>query len=340
MLRFGLLVSKQYPLHESAYERFLGHLEQVRLARDVGFDTIVFGQHFLASPFQELQSVPTLARLSAEAGEMRLGLTILLTALLPPVEVAEVCATLDVITGGRLIFGVGLGYREVEDNAFGLPRGERVRRFEDNLEIIKRLWTEDRVTYHGPHCRLDGASLTLRPLQKPRPPIWMAANNDPAVRRAARMADAWIINPHSHLPAISRQFGIYREELAACGKSLPDDLPLMRELYIAPQRAQAFREVEPYISTKYDAYRQWGQQRALPRDDAWSAAFEELLRDRFVIGDPAAVREDLQRYLETMPGVNHLIFRIQYPGMPQEYVLRAIRLLAEEVRPHLKPVTV
>lgn len=338
MLRFALLLSKQYPQRESARERFLGHLEQVRLAREVGFDTIVLGQHFLSSPFQELQSVPLLARVAAESGEMRLGLTILLTALLPPVEVAEMAATLDVISGGRFIFGAGLGYRQVEYDAFGVPPGEHVRRFEENLEVITRLWTEERVTYHGAHCRLDGASLTLRPLQKPRPPVWLAANNDPAVRRAARVSDAWVINPHGHLPAISRQLGIYRAELAACGKPFPDDLPLMRELYIAPQHAQAFAEVAPYITTKYDAYRQWGQQRALPRDDAWAAEFAELLRDRFVIGDPVAVREDLQRYLEAMPGVNHLIFRVQYPGMPQEYVLRAIRLLAEQVRPHLRPV--
>lgn len=338
MLRFGLLVSKQYPADDSARQRFVDHVEQVRLARDLGFDTVVAGQHFLSDPFQELQPVPLVARLAAEAGAMRIALSILLTTLLPPVEVAEIGATLDVISDGRFICGVGIGYREVEYDAFGVPLTERVRRFEQNLEILKRLWTEERVTYHAPHCRLDDATLTLRPIQKPRPPIWMAANADSAVRRAARLADTWVINPHAKLPAIKRQLELYRAELAAHGKPFPDDLPLRRELYVAPQRTQAMAEVRPYLDTKYTAYRKWGQHTVLPADDAWSTEFAELARDRFVIGDPVAVRDELQRYLEEMPGVNHLVFRLQYPGMPQELILRSIRLLAEQVRPHLRPV--
>src|SRR2546430_3192950 len=159
-LKFSLFVNKQYPADESARQRFEEHLEQVRLARDLGFDTIVLGQHFLSTPFQELQSVPLLARFAAESGEMRLGLTILLAPLLPPVEVAELGATLDVITGGRFICGMGIGYRPEEFNAFGIPLKERLRRFEDNVEIVRRLWTEDSVSWDSPHCRLENVTLT------------------------------------------------------------------------------------------------------------------------------------------------------------------------------------
>ena len=336
MVRFGLFVNKQYPVGESARDRFTEHLEQVRLARDLGFDSIELGQHFLSAPFQEPQSARLLARFGAESGSLRLGLSILLGALLPPVEVAELGATLDVITDGRFICGLGLGYRAVEYEAFGIPMEQRVQRFEENVTLIRRLWTEERVTYQGPHCRLDNVGLTLRPVQKPHPPIWIAANADDAVRPAARLGDSWAINPHANLPTIKRQLGLYKAELNVQQKSFPEDLPLRRELYVAPRFHQAWSEVRPYLDTKYDAYRAWGQQTVLPSDDHWAEDFTELARDRFIIGDPGAVREEIQRYLAEMPEVNHIIFRVQYPGMPQELVLRTMRLLAEEVRPHLR----
>ncbi|MEK7216683.1 MAG: LLM class flavin-dependent oxidoreductase, partial [Chloroflexota bacterium] len=296
-MRFGLFINKQYLPGESARSRYLEHIEQVRLARDLGFDTVIIGQHFLSAPFQEPQSVPLLARFAAESGDMRLGVSILLGALLPPLEVAEMGATLDLITGGRFICGLGLGYRQVEFDAFGVPMDQRVRRFEDNVQLIRRLWTEERVSFESPYCRLEDATLTLKPLQQPHPPIWIAANADNAVRRAARIGDTWAINTHNNRTAIRRQLGIYKEELQRLGRGMPADLPLRRDVYIAPGNAQAWSEGRPFIDTKYDAYRSWGQQDALPQDDAWADDFRELAKDRLVIGDPMAVREDLSRYL-------------------------------------------
>lgn len=336
VLKFGLFLNKQYLPGDSPGARFAEHVEQVRLARDLGFDSVLFGQHFLSAPFQELQPVPLLARLAAESGDMRLGLCILLGALLPPVEVAEVGATLDVITGGRFICGLGLGYRAVEYDAFGVPYRERVRRFEDNLRLICRLWTEETVTYDGPHCKLDAVSLVLRPIQKPRPPLWIAANSDPAVRRAAALGDSWTMNPHAQVPSLKRQLELYSAELRALGKPFPQDLSLIRELYVAPDHRAAWAEARPYLDRKYAAYREWGQAEVLPPDDEWSTEFEELARDRFLIGDPEAILEGAQRCLAELPGVDHLVFRVQYPGMDQQKVLRAIRVLGEQVRPRLR----
>ncbi len=101
--------------------RLAEHLEQVRFVRDAGFHSVFAGQHFLPAPFQMLQPVPLLGRLAAETGDMRVGAGILLLPLLNPVEVAEQAATLDVITGGRFVLGVGLGYRSEETAAFGAP---------------------------------------------------------------------------------------------------------------------------------------------------------------------------------------------------------------------------
>src|SRR6266508_2853907 len=124
-LKFGLIISKQHPPGVSMVERFREHIDQVRAARDAGFDLIVMGQHYLSTPFQEMQTLPSLARLAAEAGSMRVGATVLLLPLHNPVDVAEQVATLDVICEGRFIFGVGLGYRDEEYEAFGIRPRER-----------------------------------------------------------------------------------------------------------------------------------------------------------------------------------------------------------------------
>jgi alkanesulfonate monooxygenase SsuD/methylene tetrahydromethanopterin reductase-like flavin-dependent oxidoreductase (luciferase family) len=334
-MKFGLIVSKQHPPGVSMVERFHEHIEQVRAARDAGFDLIVMGQHYLSTPFQELQTLPSLARLAAEAGTMRLGATVLLLPLLNPVDVAEQVATMDVICEGRFVFGVGLGYRQQEYEAFGVRRGERVARFVEELEVIKRLWTEDEVTHHGRFFRLTGARPLLKPVQRPHPPIWFAANNDGAVERSARLADAWVINPHAKLGILTQQMALYRKALQEAGKPFPTELPMIKELYIAPDRRTAMQECRPYLEAKYQAYTSWGQDKALPPEDSFDLAFEELVRDRFIIGDPDDCVRELRRYVDAL-GVNCFIFRIQWPGMSQATVLRTIELLAERVMPQLQ----
>jgi alkanesulfonate monooxygenase SsuD/methylene tetrahydromethanopterin reductase-like flavin-dependent oxidoreductase (luciferase family) len=333
-VKFGLIVSKQHPPGVSMVERLREHLDQVRAARDAGFDLIVMGQHYLSTPFQELQTMPALARLAAEAGPMRVGATVLLLPLLNPVDVAEQVATLDVICEGRFVFGAGLGYRDQEYEAFGVHAKERVARLVESLEVINRLWTEDEVTHHGRFYRLTRARLALRPVQKPRPPLWFAANNDAAVERAARMADAWVINPHATLAVLARQMAVYRTALAAAGKPFPAELPIIKELYVAPDRRTAVEECRPFLEAKYKAYGSWGQDKALPEGDSFDVAFDELVRDRFVIGDPDDCVRELRRHVDAL-GVTCFIFRIQWPGMEQAKVLRTIRLLAERVMPAL-----
>lgn len=333
-MRFGLLITNQHLPSEDPVERFTETIEQVRLARALGFDLIVFGQHFLVTDFQMLQPAVAAARLAAEAGPMRVGITIYLLSLLNPVAVAEEAATLDIVTGGRFIFGIGLGYREVEDQAFGLGKGERVDRLLSHLNVIRRLWAGEVVTFESPYCRLANARTALRPVQRPHPPIWVAANNDGAVERAAQIGDAWIINPHATLQTITRQVGLYRAALSRAGKPFPAELPIMREIYVAESRAEAMRIARPYLEKKYEAYVRWGQHRALPEDDDMTQAFDDLVRDRFILGDPAGCAERIQR-CQAAAGATTIIFRVHWSGMPHEAATRAMRLLAEKVRPLL-----
>ena len=122
MIRAGLFLSAQHPPEAFTTAEVVRQCcEQTAFARDAGFDLVMAGQHFVSDPYAMLQSVPLLARVAAEAGEMRVGAGIVLLTLLNPVEVAENAATLDAITDGRYVLGVGYGYRQVENDAFALP---------------------------------------------------------------------------------------------------------------------------------------------------------------------------------------------------------------------------
>jgi alkanesulfonate monooxygenase SsuD/methylene tetrahydromethanopterin reductase-like flavin-dependent oxidoreductase (luciferase family) len=306
----------------------------VRLARDVGFDLVSVPQHFLTTEFQMLQPSVVAARLAAETGAMRLALTIYLLPLLNPVLVAEETATLDVVTGGRFVLGVGLGYRQVEDRAFGVEPGERTRRMAEHLDVITRLWRGEPATMDRPYCRLEDAATGVRPLQQPRPPIWIAANGDGAVERAARLGDAWVINPHATLATIARQMALYRAALDRAGKPFPSELPLMREMVVAGSRAAAVAIARPYLERKYRTYVHWGQHRVLPRDDDLTVGFDELVRDRFVLGDPDECAAELAR-AAALTGATTIILRLHWAGMPHDVAMRSIELIGERVKPKL-----
>jgi alkanesulfonate monooxygenase SsuD/methylene tetrahydromethanopterin reductase-like flavin-dependent oxidoreductase (luciferase family) len=329
-VRFGLGLSVQHRPEEPQAVRFREHVEQVRLARAVGFSSIWASQHYLSDPFTYFQPIPTLARLAADARGMILGTGVLLLPMHHPVDLAEQLATLDVITDGRLVFGAGLGYRDVENRAFGHDPKERAGRFVEVLHAIERLWSGEPIDYEGRHFKLQSTRISMRPLQNPRPPVWLAANGDAGVRRAARLGDAWLMNPHATLPTLERQLELFKSTRHGLGRPPAIETPLIKECYVAPDSATAFAEAATFIGPKYGAYRRWEQDKALPPGESFDASFGDLARDRFIIGDPARIVDEISRCRERL-GVTTMIFRVQWPGMDQERVLRSIRLLGQKV---------
>src|SRR5262245_21995094 len=150
-LTCGLFVRGQYHAGDDMRKRFEEVKAQVRLADQLGFSDLLTGMHYAAAPLQQYQLIPLLARLLGETERMRIITGIILLSLHKPLDIAEQLATLDVMSNGRLVFGAGLGYRDVEFKAFGTTAQERVQRLEENLEAIKRLWTEDDVSMKGSH---------------------------------------------------------------------------------------------------------------------------------------------------------------------------------------------
>ena len=223
-MKLGYFVANQNPAGESAADRIKENLEQVRVAKDAGFDLICAGQHYLSDPYQMPATFPFLARLAAESGDMQLAATVIRAPLHNPVDLAESIATLDAITDGRFIFGVGLGYCEEEFRAFGIKRAERVPRLLESLEIIKRLWTEDQVEHQGRFYQVPLVTPSFRPTQVPHPPIWIGGESRPAIRRAATLGDGWFpigtnpANPLETLPELARGIDLLRRYAEQAGR--------------------------------------------------------------------------------------------------------------------------
>lgn len=329
-MRFGLELNTQFLPGDDPVARMAETLDQVRAARDAGFDSVWAGHHYLSAPFMMFQPVPLLARLSVEAGGMRVGTNIFLLTIHNPIYVAEQVATLDAVTGGRFVFGVGLGYRAEEFDNFGVPMKDRGARFAEVLDVARRLWQGEEVTVDTRHVRVQKARLTLRPVQKPHPPVWIAASGDAAVVRAARLGDAWLINPHAGIETVERQMQLYREALAAAGRPFPSEVPIFRELSVAGTREQAFAIARPSLERKYQSYVQWGLDRPMPSNERLTGSLEELTGDRFIIGTPDDCCAEVERYHRRL-GVNHFIVRLQWPGFPQSETLRAIDLVGTHV---------
>jgi alkanesulfonate monooxygenase SsuD/methylene tetrahydromethanopterin reductase-like flavin-dependent oxidoreductase (luciferase family) len=334
-VRIGLFLTNQHPPGSDVVAGQSGQLDIFRYARDAGWDSVFAGQHYLPAGMAMPQPIPFLARMAAESDDMALGLGIMLITLYNPVDAAELAASLDILTEGRFVFGVGLGYREAENHAFGVGADDRVFRFEANLDIATRLLQGERVTVDLPWCKLDDAALTALPIQQPRPPIWIAANADAAVRRAARASDAWMINPHARVETIATQIEMFRAERAELGLGPAKEMPLMREVFCAPTREGAIRQAYPYLQRKYKVYADWGQDKALPGNESFEIPIEELEQKRFVIGSPDECIAQLVPW-RTQLGIDHFIFRTHWSGMPPEVTLASMRLLNDEVLPALR----
>lgn len=335
-MQFGLVMRAQFPPEDDMQTRFQELVAQAQVADTLGYSCLTAGMHYSHETFQAFQQIPFLSRLLAEIPNMRLNFGLILLPLHKPLDIAEQLASIDVMSGGKVICGVGLGYREVEYRAFGTPFQSRVKRFEENLEAMVRLWTEDTVDMMGSRFELKGASAPTKPLQKPHPPIWIGASVDAAIRRAARLGDCWYVGPHNHLDMLRQQVEVYKRALDEARKPFPTEFPARREVFVAKSRDEALRQCGPFLFEKYQAYQQSGLGRAMPEgDNNLGLDFDELWRNRFLIGSPDEVAEQMLE-LHAATGINHLVMSVQWPGMPQQMALDVLHQLAKEVFPKVR----
>jgi alkanesulfonate monooxygenase SsuD/methylene tetrahydromethanopterin reductase-like flavin-dependent oxidoreductase (luciferase family) len=310
-MKIGLSLTTAYPREEPAVERFQQLVQQVEAARDHGFHSVWVGDHHV-TPNVYYQSVPAIARLSAHAGRMQIG-PFLLLPLYHPVLLAEQMATLDVMTGGRLTLMVALGWQPEAYAAFGIPWKERVPRFREAIDILQLLFAKVPADYRGRFYQFEGVSFQPKPVQG-RIPLWIGAGAEPAIRRAARLGDAWIIGPLTPPEVVKAQMAIYRAALREYGREgAVDEFPMRRDVFIAEDRETALKIVEPVLKRGY---------RGVSGNPL----------DVLIVGGPQDCVDKLEQ-LRAL-GTSHVLIR--FVVQTQEHILRAIQIIGGQVIPRMQ----
>ena len=311
-------------------------IAEAQVAEKVGFDSCLFSEHHQQADGYLPNPLLAAGLVGMKTEKMRVGTCISLLPLVHPVHLAEDCAVTDQMTAGRVILGVGVGYQPADFNAFGVSPEERAKRTEEGIEIIKKCWTEERFSYPGKHYQLQEVSITPKPLQKPRPPIWMAAWTDPGIKRAARMTDGWLTDPLQSIGVIKRFADLYRAECAK--RQVKPYISLMRDVWVAESTEKAKQESEPLMYTHRFYFRHKGyvedeHLKGITSEEQWT--FERAQKDRFISGSAEHCREQLQLWRKEI-GADYLVLRMRHPGGPDhKRVIEAIKLFGEKVLPHL-----
>jgi len=331
-MKIGVQLNPQVSINKPGASLMPTLIEQVKVADQTGFHAFSMGEHYNIPGLQRLHQMPALARLCAEVKNCAVGTAVTLLGLRHPVTVANELASLDVINSGKSFAAFGLGYRDDELNAFDLSKSQRFHRFVEGIEVIKRLWTEDHVSFDGKEFRIKDVTVDPKPLQKPRPPIWLAANSDAAVERAARIGDGWLIGPHSGIDELERQVQLCRKAWTATGKPGTPDIPIIRETYVANTRQKAVEKARPCLEQLYRAiYIKWKQNEAMSDPNELSWAFDRLAKNRFILGSPEECIEQIKEYEQRL-GANYMLVRFDWtPGLAQEEILGSMRLFGEKV---------
>ena len=306
-------------------------LEEVARAEELGFDSVWMEEHHSVTDHYWPSPLTVLAGFATRTSRMRLGTDILVAPFYHPVRLAEDAAMLDVISGGRFVLGIAIGYKPDEFALYGAALEKRGARFEEQLTIMKALWTQDAVSFRGAHYHVEGR-LEPKPIHRPHPPLWIGGWGDITLRRAATLADNWIPGPTAdmgRLLAGKRQFLANRT--AAGRTEAVTEWPLTRDVIIADTDREARSLAEKHIMISYRKEYAGGWRH--PFIDASIATdLDGLMKDRFLIGGPDQVRRALGRFV-TEYGLTHLICRLFFTGMAHRHIMRELELIAREVMP-------
>jgi len=306
-------------------------LEEVTKAEELGFDSVWMEEHHSVTNHYWPSPLVVLAGFATRTSRLTLGTDILVAAFHNPVRLAEDAAVLDVMSGGRFTLGIAIGYKPDEFSLYGVELEKRGARFEEQLAIIKGLWTQERISFKGAYYTVDGR-LEPKPVTKPHPPMWIGGWGDITLRRAATLADNWIPGPTADLKRLLEGKKRFLDNRRAAGRSQAiTEWPLTRDLIIADTDRKARELAEAHIMIAYRKEYAGGWRH--PFIDASIATdLDRLMEDRFIIGGPDQCVRKIRRFVEEY-GMTHLICRTFFPGMAHEHIMRELELIAREVAP-------
>jgi probable F420-dependent oxidoreductase len=335
-MKFGLYSSIASPPRGEHLDRCIDEvIAEAQLAEACGFDSCFFGEHhqdrdgFLPSPLIVATAV------AARTQRLRVGTSVILLPLHHPVRVAEDVITLDLVSKGRVVLGVGIGYQPADFGAYAVPMEQRVARFEESLEILRRCFAGEPFSFRGAHYALENVQIRPRPYRTPGPPLWIGASAPAAARRAGRLADGFVGTPSTRLENATRLADVYARAAREAGR--PPEVVQMRDAWVAGTRAEADEVYGPHVMMAYRYY--WENRLAEFRDMPEGAPFtlDRLAPDRLVLGDPETCVREFQRW-QKATGASTFLLRLRHAhsgGPPHERIMEAIRLFGERVLPHV-----
>ena len=335
---FGLITCQRYPGdRRTDVELYAEAIDLALEAERLGFDSVWTSEHH----FVDDGYLPSLlvlgAAIAARTSRVAIGTGLLLAPLHEPLRIAEDAAVVDLLSGGRTILGVGLGWRAEEFDGLGLSMSERTLRLEDSIAVYRHAWRGELVS-GGELLRYPDVPVRPLPATSGGPPIWIGAWSEPALRRAGRLGDGFMASepPPSEL---AKQVAIVREARAAAG--IEEDIAISIHMpTFAWNGDDAWERVADhhrYVQWKYDdmdaARSRAGPPQlppALTRDD------ESSLRRSIVLGRPDDVAEQIAEIREAAGGELHYIARLYWPGIDPAVQREAMAIFAEEVVPKLR----
>lgn len=353
-MRVGTYFFLQAPPDRTAASVLTDEVEQMVLSEQLGFDSVWLTEHHYAD--YGLSSAPSvlLATVAARTERITLGMAVYVLPFHHPLKLAEETATLDILSNGRLVVGLGRGNRALEFLGHGVPQDESRSRMEEGVEVLTRAWTEDRVTFQGRHWELDGIPVYPKPVTRPHPPLAFAVSSTESLEWAGSHGFAILSSGlFTPLAATLKQRATYLAALQQAGHSertISDLLArwvVTKHVYVAPTDAEARAEARDAELWFLDAYARSvdpcglrGLSEPVRQAAEASAArtrsltWDDLVEDCLLVGSPETVRQKALELREA--GVGELVCWMNFGGLDPTLARRSMRLLAEEVAPALR----
>ena len=320
----------------SPKEHLDGLLRQVEAVQRNGLTYVTIGHHYLYGDYRWLQPIPTLARIAAELDDhVTLGTAVVQVPLYHPIALAEELATLDILSRGRLVVGAGAGYRADEFTAFGVDFSQRFAMFDEAVQIMKLLWTQDVVSFDGRFWSFSDGRTHIRPWQQPHPPLWIGAMKDAGVRRSARLGDGWPITPETKVPEMVRLLAVYEDERERLGRPQVKH-PLRREIIPAPTTDAAFARFESMAKERLLAYA--NNQLATRNAEELSREFRAVAAKETFIGTPDECIRQIRELAAIVP-IDPILVRAQWPHMSADQVVEYLDDLGRDIVPAVREIT-
>jgi probable F420-dependent oxidoreductase len=317
-------------------EDYRDAIELVKLAEDKGFDSAWVSEHHFSEDGYLPSLLPMLAAFATATERVELGTGVVLAPFHDPIRLAEDFAFVDQLSGGRVICGLGIGWREEEFRSFGIPTKTRVRRLEEITEILRLAWNEDRFDFSGRHYKYEGVSVTPKPARVP--PIMIGGFIDPAIRRAGRVGDGYI-SSRANPERVAESFAMAAEERTKAGRNGPPAVGVLINGWVTDDPEKDWPEVRDGIGHQLGVYAGWRSGTDVPGKPLEVMPPEEgMIRHTTAFGTTDEVVETLQPYTESLNKYpeSHMVVRLYYPGMDGDRAAPAVEKFATEVIPRLK----